>query len=168
MVAAPGVDEDEVVGRGGRGGGDRLEVDGRLGRGVGQAEFIKETELLAEVEISVVGVALREVQRGRAKFGVEEPGREHRIRVALREDSAGADEILELGMQADEFVAEPLELDRGDLLEVVAGQKTQVGAAKFDGGEFGGDQVADVAQQPRLGREGGCRRAENGGEFGFG
>ena len=115
-----------------------------------------------------MGVALREVQRGRAEFGVEERGREHRIRVALREHGAGADEILELGMQADEFVAEALELDRGDLLEVIAGQKTQVGAAKFDGREFGGDEVADVAQQARLGREGGCRCAENGGEFGLG
>ena len=55
MVAAPGVDEDEVVGRGGRGGGDGLEVNGGLGRGVGQAEFIKETELLAEEKVSVVG-----------------------------------------------------------------------------------------------------------------
>ena len=61
MVAATGVDEHEMVGGGGRGGGDGLEVNRGLRRGIRQAEFIKETELLTEVEVSVVGVVLRKV-----------------------------------------------------------------------------------------------------------
>ena len=74
MVAAVGVDEDEVVRGGGGGGGELLEIDGGLDGGVGEAELVEEAELFAEEEVGVRGVVFREGEIRGAEAGAEEGG----------------------------------------------------------------------------------------------
>jgi hypothetical protein len=88
--------------------------------------------------------------------------------VTLLEHRARAHEVVEARVQADERVAEALELDRGDLLVVVAREEAQVGAAQLEGRDLGGDEVVDVGQQPGLRRDGRRLRAEDRRELGFG
>ena len=88
--------------------------------------------------------------------------------VPLLEHGARAHQIGDARMDADERVAELLELDRRDLLVVVAREETQVDAAEVERGDLGGDEVVDVGEDARVRRHGGRLRAEDRGELGLG
>ena len=166
VIAAVGVHEHEVI-RGSR-GGQLLEVDGRLDLVFGDAELVEQAQLLGEKEVSVGGIVVLEGEIRRAKASAEERGREHRVVIALGEHRARACEIGKMRVEADEIVTEALELDRGDLLIVIAREEAQIGAAEFHGSELGGHEVVDIAEEARLRRSRRRTRAEDGGQLGLG